>query len=188
MPLFKHLVEHNRMVLIGLCCTKSSMAEEEQGPVSQISSRPSRMQSPMRSFGRTCRWPTWQPSSVKKIWFAVRSVPFSSIAWGRHVKAMSKLCQNVGNPRIYKESKESKDTPISQISKTVSTCLNINPPQWATRSWSLLLTAFHNAQHADVTFLEEDGVTESKLPWILGLSNSYSTKQFPARTYIAFFP
>lgn len=51
---FKHLVEHNRMVLIGFRC-KSSMAEE-QGPVSQISSQAPYMQSPMkRSFGRTCR-------------------------------------------------------------------------------------------------------------------------------------
>lgn len=49
--LFKHLVEHNRMVLIGFRCKKSSMAEEERlGLFHKFRpKRPeSRMQSPMK--------------------------------------------------------------------------------------------------------------------------------------------
>ena len=132
MPLFKHLVEHNRMVLIGLCCTKSSMAEEEQGPVSQISSRPSRMQSPMRSFGRTCRWPTWQPSSVKKTsdlrWGQFHSVPLLG-------DAISKLCQSyVKTWEIQESIKNLKNlkTPQSpkspRLSQHVSTSTLRNEP------------------------------------------------------------
>ena len=60
------------------------------------------------------------------------------------------------------------------------------------RSWSLLLTAFRNAQHADVAFLEEDRVLpwgrnvliRCGFPWIMGLSWFVQYLQYQTVPYI----